>query len=221
MNSKRAIIFGTASFAEVVDFYLTNDSVYEVVAFTSDDGADRPSTLHGRPHVPFEELPQRFPPGQHDVFVAVGYKKLNSVREAICAAVRARGYDLLSYICSRATIWGTPKIGDNSFIFENNTIQPFVEIGRGTILWSGNHIGHHSRIGEYCFVSSHVVVSGHCEIGSHCFLGVNSTIVDGVKVGARNLIGPAALIQHDTGDDEVYLVPRTEKHPKSSSRFMR
>ena len=32
---KHAIIFGTGSLAEVVDFYLTHDSPYRVVAFTA------------------------------------------------------------------------------------------------------------------------------------------------------------------------------------------
>lgn len=218
---RRAIIFGTGSFAEVADFYLTEDSDYEVVAFTINSDYMTASQLRGRPVVPLEELGDNYPPGDHDMFVAVGYKQMNAVRQSICEAARAKGYGLLNYVCSRATVWGELSASDNVFIFEDNTIQPFVTIGSGSVLWSGNHVGHHSRIGEYCFISSHVVVSGHCGIGSHCFIGVNATITDGVHVGARNLIGPAALIQRDTGDDEVYLAERTLKFPKPSSRFMR
>ena len=56
--------------------------------------------------------------------------------------------------------------GDNCFILEDNTVQPFVRIGSNVTLWSGNHIGHDSTIGDHCFISSHVVVSGHVDIGT-------------------------------------------------------
>ena len=52
--------------------------------------------------------------------------------------------------------------GDNCFILEDNTVQPFVTIGNNVTLWSGNHIGHDSVIEDDCFISSHVVVSGTC-----------------------------------------------------------
>lgn len=220
MKKKRAIIFGTASFGEVVDFYLSEDSPYEVVAFTADDVSPG-LQLRGRPVVPFAEVSDRYPPGDHEVFVAVGYRQMNDVREKLCNEVRAKGYSLLSYVCSKATTWRQPQIGENVFIFEDNTIQPFVSIGSGSVLWSGNHVGHHSQIEDYCFISSHVVISGHCQIGSHSFIGVNATIADGVKVGARNLIGPGTLIQKDTEPEDVYLAERTPKFPKPSSRFMR
>lgn len=69
-------------------------------------------------------------------------------------------------------------MGDNCFVFENQTIQPFVKIGNDVIIWSGNHIGHHSMIGDHCFISSHVVISGNVKIEPYCFLGVNSSIRD-------------------------------------------
>ena len=71
------------------------------------------------------------------MFVAVGYRKLNQLREQYCAEARAKGYRLLSYLCSKATHWGDTRLGDNVFVFEDNTLQPFVQIGNGTILLEG------------------------------------------------------------------------------------
>jgi sugar O-acyltransferase (sialic acid O-acetyltransferase NeuD family) len=220
--NKKAIIFGTGSFAEIVDFYLSKDSDYEVVAFTATEGIDgNEKKLNGRPLVSFERIEDTFDPSDHDMFVAVGYKKLNMIREEFCTAAKRKGFKLLSYVCSKATFWGDTKVGENVFIFEDNTIQPYVQISDGTILWSGNHVGHHSRIGRFCFVTSHVVISGHCTIGSHCFLGVNATVSDGTSISERNVIGPGTLIQKSTKADEVYIAERTKKFPKDSSRFFR
>lgn len=215
---RKAVVFGTGAFAEVVDFYLTHDSAYDVVAFTATTDA---GNFRDRPLVPFEELKDCYPPDDHDLFVAIGYARMNSLRESFMEQARAKGYPLLNYICSRASHWGDTAIGDNVFIFEDNTIQPFVNIGAGTILWSGNHIGHHSTIGPYCFISSHVVISGNCTVGSHCFIGVNATIADGISIGDRCLIGPGALIQKATAADTVYTAERAKLFPKTSGAFLK
>lgn len=219
--AQKAVIFGTGGFAEVVDFYLSRDSEFAVAGFTATGDAAAEREFRGRPLVPFDEVTLRFPPDDHKMFVAVGYTKLNTLREQFCREARGKGYELLSYVCSKGTHWGDTTIGDNVFVFEDNTIQPFVSIGEGTILWSGNHIGHHSSIGTYCFITSHVVVSGYCRIGNRCFLGVNSTIADDTAVADDNIIGPGALIQKPTSPGEVYVAERTQKFPKPSSRFFR
>jgi sugar O-acyltransferase (sialic acid O-acetyltransferase NeuD family) len=219
--AQRAVIFGTGSFADVVAFYLEHDSEYEVAAFTATGDFVGKTEHQGRPLVPFDRVADEFPPRDHDIFVAVGYSKLNKVREKFLGDARAKGYRALTYIASKATVWPELKIGENCFVFEDNTIQPFVLIGDNTILWSGNHIGHHSTIGPHCFISSHVVVSGHCHIGSHCFIGVNATISENISIAERNLIGPATLIQKNTKPDEAYIAERTAKFGKDSSWFFR
>jgi sugar O-acyltransferase (sialic acid O-acetyltransferase NeuD family) len=150
------------------------------------------------------------------MFVAVGYRRVNRVRAEICAQARERGYELVTYVSSKATHWGDTAIGDNCFVFEDNTIQPFVTIGDGTVLWSGNHIGHHAAIGEYCFLTSHVVVSGHTKIGAYSFLGVNCTIRDDIAVGRSNVIGAGAIIMKATADDEVFIAQRTKASGRKS-----
>jgi len=203
------VIFGTGSFAQVVHFYLTTDSKHNIVAFTVNENHLTEREFLGLPVVPFELLEHEFPPDSFKMFVAVGYNKVNRVRAAIYEAARRKRYDLISYISSRCTHWGDTIIGDNSFIFEDNTIQPFVTIGNDVIIWSGNHIGHHSTIGDHCFVSSHVVISGHVKVGPYCFLGVNATIRDSISIGEACVVGAGALIMTSTKEGEVYAARGT------------
>jgi sugar O-acyltransferase (sialic acid O-acetyltransferase NeuD family) len=134
-------------------------------------------------------------------------------------ACKAKGYELITYVNSRAAVWGAPAIGDNCFVFEQNVIQPFVRIGKNVILWSGNHIGHHAVIGDHCFISSHVVVSGNAKIGPNCFLGVNATIRDGVTVGAESIIGAGALVLKDVAPQSVVKGIPAALSPVPSSRL--
>jgi sugar O-acyltransferase (sialic acid O-acetyltransferase NeuD family) len=149
------------------------------------------------------------------MFVAVGYNDLNRTRASVYDEARIRGYELITYISSRCTCWAE-SIGDNCFIFEDNTIQPFVRIGNNVIMWSGNHIGHHAQIGDHCFVTSHVVVSGFVEVGRYSFLGVNATLRDSIKIGEACLIGAGALIMKSTKDKELYVPRRTEPDSRST-----
>jgi sugar O-acyltransferase (sialic acid O-acetyltransferase NeuD family) len=214
----KLVIFGTGSFAQVARFLYDRDSPYETVAFTVHRDHIHDPEFDGLPVVPFEDLSDRFPPSEHEVFVAVGYKGVNRVRADVCAQAEAAGYGLATYISSKATWWGS-SIGKNCFVFEDNTIQPYVEIGDNVILWSGNHIGHHSVIGSHCFITSHVVVSGHVTVGDYSFIGVNATIRDAISIGQANVIGAGALIMKPTADKEVYVAPRTKPAPRTSDEI--
>lgn len=216
-KSRKAIVFGAASFAEIVYFYLQNDSEYEVHAFTVDD-PDPDQTLFGLPVVPFQDVETLYPPSDFHCFVAVGYKGVNRVRAQKFAEAKRKGYTMLTYVSSKATVW-TEDIGENCFLLEDNTVQPFVSIGDDVVLWSGNHIGHHSRIDDHCYITSQVVISGHCHIKGRCFLGVNATIRDGITIGEGNVIGAGALILKNTGEDEVFAMRSTPLFPKKSSEL--
>ena len=200
---KPLVVFGAAQMAEIAAYYFTREAGRAVAAFTVDDPSAAPETFCGCPVVGVGEVADRFPPATHDAFVAIGYSKLNAVRRAKCEALRALGYRLASFVSPRAYVAGNAAHGDNCLILEHNTVQPFVRIGDGVTLWSGNHIGHHSIIGDYAFVSSHVVVSGNCTVGEACFLGVNSALNDGVTLGARCVLGSGSLVVKDVEAEGV------------------
>jgi sugar O-acyltransferase (sialic acid O-acetyltransferase NeuD family) len=212
------VIFGTGGIAEVAHFYLEHDSPDDVVAFTVHRARLEEPEYRGLPLVPFEEVEDSYPPGEYVMYVAIGYTRVNTLRAQIVNEAKAKGYELITYISSKATYWGE-EIGENCFIFEDNTIQPFVKIGDNVTMWSGNHIGHSAEIGDHCFISSHVVVSGYTKIGAYSFLGVNSTLRDAISIGESNVIGAGAIIMRDTQDHEVYVPERTKVFPRRSDEI--
>jgi sugar O-acyltransferase (sialic acid O-acetyltransferase NeuD family) len=143
---------------------------------------------------------------------------MNAVRAGKYAEARAQGYTLASYVSSRCSYLAQDPPGDNAFILEDNTVQPFVRIGSNVTLWSGNHIGHDATVGDHCFISSHVVVSGHVTIGTHCFLGVNATLRNGITLGDRTLVGAGALVMKSTPAGSVWVPERTAKFSKTSDQ---
>jgi sugar O-acyltransferase (sialic acid O-acetyltransferase NeuD family) len=217
--SKPLVIFGTGPYAEVARVLWEHDGGRDVVAFTVDRDYIGVRELRGLEVVPFEELTERFPPEAHDLFVAVGARDVNRFRAALCERAKELGYALPTYVSPRATTFPDLTIGENSFVFEDNTIQPFATIGDDVVLWSGNHIGHHSRIGDHCFVTSHVVVSGNVTVGAYSFLGVNATLRDSIEIGEGCVIGAAAIVMRSTMAREVYVAPRTKPDERTSDEI--
>jgi sugar O-acyltransferase (sialic acid O-acetyltransferase NeuD family) len=219
--TKPLIIFGTGDIAQLAHFYFSTDSGYGVVAFTVDAAYLTETTFCGLPVIAFEEISKQYPQDSHDLFIALSYSKLNAVRKEKYLAAKEAGYHLASFISSQATVLNDGQIGENCFIFEDNTIQPFVTIGNNVTLWSGNHIGHHSTIKDHCFIASHVVVSGGVEIGEQCFIGVNATLRDHIKIGEKCVIGAGALLLADAEPEGLYIGTATERSKVPSSRLKR
>jgi len=207
----RIVIFGIGRGANVATRYLSDDSSHEIVAYTVDDEyADRKEFM-GCPVIPFSRIEKEVPPEESQMFVPLGFQRMNALRAEKFAAAKAKGYALVSYISSRILAWGKPRIGENCFILEGNVFNYDVTIGSNVVMWSANHVGDLSIIEDHVFVSSHVVLSGEVTIGANSFLGVNATISNYVHVGARCYIGANTLIAQDTPPDSVYVTQGTAK----------
>ncbi len=193
IKTKKLVIVGAGEFAGIAYEYFTFDSEYEVVAFSVDAKYKDEDEYMGLPVIEFEKIGQFFPSEQYEVFVAITYTRLNRDRRRVYLKCKEIGYHCASYISSHAFVWHNVIIGENSFIFEDNTIQYHVRIGNNVVLWSGNHIGHRSIIEDDVWLTSHCVVSGFCRIGKGSFIGVNATLGDNVFLGEDTVFGAGAL----------------------------
>ena len=216
---KKLVIFGAGDIAKLAHFYFTRDARREVVAFTVDREYRTSDRFLGLPLYEFATIVDRCPSSDHDLFVAVSYAKMNRTRAERYEAAKQMGYVLPSYVSSRCTFLSEAAIGDNCFILEDNTIQPFVQIGNNVTLWSGNHIGHESVIEDHCFISSHVVIAGHVRVGSYSFIGVNATLSHAITIAPRSLIGAGAVVTEDTVEGGVYVPPRAVRIDKRSDEI--
>lgn len=216
---EKILIFGVKDTAQLAKFYLENDEAYkdryDVIGFVINESYRSQDKFENLPVFSFESIELQYAPGTVKFFAPMTGVKMNSVRKAIYEQIKAKGYEMISYVSSKSSVF-TEKIGDNCFILEDNTIQPFVEIGNNVVLWSGNHIGHHSKIGDHVFFTSHVVLSGHCHVKDSSWFGVNTTIRDATVIGESSLIAMGSLVTKDTDDFGFYMGSPAKKQIKSS-----
>jgi sugar O-acyltransferase (sialic acid O-acetyltransferase NeuD family) len=215
----KIVVFGIKDFAELAHYYLSTDSAHEVVAFSVHAAYLPPDkSFRGLPVVPFETVESLYPPSSHDFFAPMSPKNMNRDRKGVYDAVKAKGYRCISYISTRATTFRN-EIGENCFILENNTLQPFTSIGNNVVLWSGNHLGHHGRIRDHVMFTSHVVMSGHCDIGEYSFLGVNAALMEGLTLAEGTFVQMGTVLMKDTEAWGVYRGNPAEKLKFSSTKI--
>ncbi len=210
----KVVIWGTGPVSEVLCHYLTSDSEHEVSAFCVDaQYKDRDSHL-GRPVVAFENIEKQFPASDFRLAIFTGYKNLNRLREEKYLQAKARGYSCISYINSSSTCEAS-EVGENTFVFAKNDLQPFSRIGRNVIIWSSNSVGHHTVIGDNCFLAS-TKVSGLCTVGRNVFLGTGSSIANNVEIGDHCIIGTGAVVTANVEAGSILAVKQTSAMPLKS-----
>jgi sugar O-acyltransferase (sialic acid O-acetyltransferase NeuD family) len=203
--SEGIVVIGAGEQAELSYEFFTHDSDETVVGFAVERAYLDSREFLGLPVVPLEEIQTHFPPERFTAFVAISSTKLNRVRRRLYEHVKALGYSFATYVSSRATVWHSVTIGQNSMIMEQNNLQHGVEVGDNVIMWSANHVGHRARIESHCFFASHVVIAGYCVIGPSCYMAANGFVGEFVKIAEDCVIGAGSVVLRDTEPGKVYV----------------
>ena len=214
----RVVIFGKRDYAQQAHYYLTHDSPHEVVAFCVTADQCDADTVFGLPLVAFEQVVEKFPPGEFHFFAPMSGRSMNRVRERFFRAAKGLGYSLVSYVSSRATVCHG-EIGENCFILEHVNVQPFGCIGDNAVIWCNVHVGHHSVIGDHTTVISGAVICGRCAVGSWSYLGANSVVNDKVALAEGTLVGISAVVKADTEPWGIYTGDPARRRRVRSDRF--
>lgn len=199
MSGRHLLIVGAGEFGQMAVEYFEADSPWKVVGF----GVEREwlkrgsDACMGIPIVPLDEVPRRFPFNTCDVFVAVTYAHMNDERKRICGIVEAMGYQLASYVSSRAYVGAGAKIEPGAMVMEMSSVQRGARVGRGAVMWSGCTVAHKSSVGDFCWLAPAATVAGMSSVGTCSFLGAGCVVGDNVSVADRSLVGAGAVVTHD------------------------
>ena len=218
-KGRKVVLFGNGQMASFAHTVLTHDSPHEVVAFAVDGEFITERTLLGLPVVPFEDLERSHPPDEHAMHISVSFRRMNQLRAEKYHAAKAKGYELVSYVSSRAHTWPDLTIGDNCWILEQSIIHPFVTIGSNVYIGSAVHVGHNSTIGDHSFLVGMIAIAGFVKIGSHCFVGIHAPLRDGLTIADRTVIGAGATVLRDTQEGNVLMALPARVLPYSSDNL--
>lgn len=151
------------------------------------------------------------------IFVATGYRGLNSARSDALARIESEGASLISVVQSHEE---TLEYGLNCFVMSGSVLHPHVRLGRNVFVWGGATVCHHVAIGNDVWITAGATIAGGTSIGNNVFIGANATIVSGINVGSNVFIGAGALVTSDVPDDVAIASPPTARLQVSASDFV-
>jgi sugar O-acyltransferase (sialic acid O-acetyltransferase NeuD family) len=210
------VLFGAGRVASLLRHVIEHDGGRTVAAFTADPEHVRAAEYEGLPVVPFDELERSYPPSHYDLMVSVGYHRINTLRRERFEEARARGYQLPSYVSTRAIVFPDLELGANCVIYEGAIVQSHARLGENVLLRSGANIGHHSVVGSHTYVATGVIMGGTVRIGEQAFIGVGAVLRDQITIGERALVGAGAVVLEDVEPDSVYAGNPARRLAKSA-----
>lgn len=208
---EKVLLAGNGITAQILCQYLNRDSRYDVVGLTVEESFLGKGVIDCYPEVGISEASTIFPPETHSIIMAIGYNDLNRTRERMFFQLKALGYQIETYIHPDARVFTDNIIGEGSVILPGAVIEPCVQLGVNTMVWSNVTLAHHCIVGDHCWVATGAVVSGQASVLHNSFLGVNCTVVNDITVEKFNIIGADAMISRDTKPQSVYLSRSAEK----------
>jgi len=200
----KVVLFGVGQVASRAYWYLTHDSPHEVAAFTVDPEYIEEDKLFGLPVIPFDDIESIYPPNEYKMFLSISFRGMNKLRAEKYYQAKAKGYQLVNYVSSKATTWPGLVIGDNCLIQTNSVVEPFAEIGNDVTVGVNTLVSHNAVIKDHCSIIHHAVVLGNVTVEPYCIIGANATIRDHVTIAEGCMIGAGALILEDTVEKGVY-----------------
>ena len=104
-----------------------------------------------------------------------------------------------------ASVSRTARLGPGTVIFQNVTITSNVSVGAHVIILPSAVVSHDDVIGAYTCITGGVCISGATRVGEACYLGTNCTIIGGIEIGARSLVGMGSVVLKSVPPDSVVV----------------
>lgn len=206
-------IFGTTQLAEILASYIWD-------AETEGGYIVDSAYINLFPHlnnvISWEDFINQIDPDVCEIYIALGYNRMNTIREEVYKRIKNAGYKIGTFVHESAFVSKDAVIGEGCLVFENVTIQPYVECGLCNIFWSNVNICHHTTIGNFNFFAASSAVLGRVKIGNNCFIGCNATIKNEIEIGDKTLIGAGAYCSHSTCENDVFVPAKSVKLDKKS-----
>ena len=189
---KKLVIIGIGLSAKQVFDFVTLHNLYSIVGFAVDSKYKNEDVFLGMPVFNLENLKNKINIDEVEIFVSLGWNRLNSERKNLYERLKGEGYRFGNLISPLAVLKGKIE-GDNCWVNDYAVLQSDSIIKSDVILREHVVIGNTAVINEHCFIGVHGVIGGGAVIGKQTFVGMRGTVFDGTKIGDKCIVGACAF----------------------------
>ena len=111
--------------------------------------------------------------------------------------LRSIGARYASIIDPAVLIGASSSVGEGSMILGHASITADAHLGAHVLVNPGTTIAHDNRIGDFATLSPGVHLAGHVIVEEGAFLGTGASVIPGIRIGARALVGAGAVVIRD------------------------
>lgn len=216
---KKLLIFGSNAYAVRMFYCFIDHYDYEIAGFIVDKEYKTCDEIENIPLYDTEYVLNTFHPNEYAIFIAIGYTKLNTIREAKYNLFKDKGYSFVNFIHPSAIIERNVKLGDNLFIGAFVYISFNVTIGNNVVIEASSDIGHDSLIGDHCNIIMSRI-AGYVTVKNNCFIGNNSAVKDKVTIGEYSVIGLGSQVNKNVNPYSVVHAALTKVHKNLAKLYL-
>ncbi len=110
---------------------------------------------------------------------------------------------LARIIHPKACISPMAKIGENVLIMAGVVITSNAIIGNHVCILPNTVVHHDVRIKDYSLIGSNITIAGYSTVGINCYIGSGTSIINGVEIGDRTMIGMGSNVIRSIDPDCV------------------
>ena len=67
-------------------------------------------------------------------------------------------------------------------------------------------------VADHCHISTGAIINGNCRIGIGSFVGSSTTIINGVEIGERIIVGAGTIVTKNLSEYGIYSGKPVKKH---------
>jgi len=134
----------------------------------------------------------------NNVFISIGQIKDSNPRKNLYKKLIEKKYTLPKIISPYAHVSSSAKIGNGSIIMHHALVNSYAEIGENCIVNSKTLVEHNVKVENNCHLSTGSIINGDCYIKKDSFIGSNATIIQGITIGEKSIIGVGKIIKKNS-----------------------
>jgi sugar O-acyltransferase (sialic acid O-acetyltransferase NeuD family) len=202
MNKTLAII-GAGHLGQQIAHYAITDNHYKKIVFFDDFSNE--NEVNGFPILGNSEaVDNEFHKKAFDeIIIGIGYKHLQVRKQLFERFISKIPFGKI--IHSSSWVDSTAQIKAGCVVYPSCCIDAHAFIDQNTIVNVACTIAHDTKVGKHCFLSPRVALAGFITIEELCILGINATVIDNLRIVAKNQIGGGTVVIKNLLESGLYV----------------
>lgn len=140
-----------------------------------------------------------YEPQAEDVFIcAMGQP---AVKRRCSELMASRGGQFTRLIHRSAVLGHEVVLSEGVVLCPYTIVSANNRLGRGVAINLHSSVDHDATVGDWCQINCHCDLTGGAVLEEEVFLGSHASVLPGVRVGARTVVGAGAIVNRDLPPD--------------------